>query len=66
MLYRDWSREHPVERPLPAMRFADDSWMILHSRADARRPLIVPECGGPDAPGGLLTAIPTQEQETRA
>jgi hypothetical protein len=56
-LYRDWSRLHPVARPLPRMQFMAEAWEALHSRR-MPMPAFESDCAPPDAPCGLLTTVP--------
>jgi len=60
VLYRDWSRLHPVQRPLDTMNLAQDMQTVLQSRASVRPLLTVPECDPPEASCGLLFAEPAE------
>jgi pyruvate-formate lyase-activating enzyme len=43
-LYRDWSRAHPIQRPLPAMLVSEPFHSILGSHVSSRPMVVVPEC----------------------
>ena len=56
VLYRDWSRRHPLERPLEPMAVSEDVRQVLDARPSVRPLLTVPECEPRDASCGLMFA----------
>ena len=56
MLYRDWSRRHPLERPLEPMAVSEDVRQVLDGRPSVRPLLTVPECEPNDESCGLMFA----------
>lgn len=58
VLYRDWSRLHPVERPLPEVEFVGPSQDMLRSRSGSSRALVDSDCEPALANCRLLGAVP--------
>ena len=58
-LYRDWSRLHPVRRPLPATTPTSD-WDELRPRPDRPSALPVAECDAPQSTCNLMVVVKEQ------